>query len=380
MNPTFTRRQMLLATACTLLTHKAVLAASETSASPHESRTPPSHDSRRYKQWLQRDFLFRIGVALPAFQMSEDRLWIAYVLRRLFWRDLGLAERPDLPITMPRFFWPRGYELPSFDVTGLSQQLAALRQPQPEPWCGVEHNIHQLTALLHLRPSETALLELAHASSVTWKPVSNAPDQEISDPALYNLLMCLNWHDKAERNLVFSLLLDVPAQDVTPLLEEPNTLLALGLIDNASWQQGNGAFAYAEATDKLLAMLEKRCVSRDALLTALKAPLQDRILAADSDVPDGMLYEPGYLPRQLAEAYIAARRSRCLTTDQLTALVCWQTGFNIATEAVQALDQKLRFEAVRQTLADAVLARRKVNARVTPQTLIHALCTAASAL
>jgi hypothetical protein len=378
MNLTFTRRQMLLATACTLLTHNVVLAAPDTSTSPHESRTPPSTDSQRYRQWLQRDFLLRIGVAMPAFQMSEDRLWIAHVLRRLFWHDLGLSERPDLPITMPRFFWPSGYELPSFDVTGLSKQLAALRQPRPEPWCVVEHNIHQLTALLHLRPSETALIELAYASSVTRHPVSHAPDQEISDPALHNLLMCLNWHDKTERNRVFAILLDVSVRDVAPLLEEPSTLLALGLIDNASWQQGNGAFAYAEATNKLLAMLETRCMSRDALLTALQDAPYDRILVANSDVPDGMLYEPGCLPKQIADAYVAARQSRCLTTDQLTALVGWQAGFSIATEAAHALDQKLRFEAVRQTLADAVLARRRVNARVTPQTLIHALCSAAS--
>ena len=77
-------------------------------------------------------------------------------------------------------------------------------------------------------------------------------------------------------------------------------LLALHLIDNESWHRGNGAFAFATATEKLFAVLEAQYLTHAALLADLQSLPFDRRLLPDSDVTEGMLYE--YLPpRPVAE-------------------------------------------------------------------------------
>ena len=335
----------------------------------------PSHHNLLYRQFLERQFMLRIGAALASLSESVDRWWIAHLLRRYFWRDLGLAARPDLPTELPRFLWPRGYDLPSVDVATMSAQIAALWEPVPDPLCIAERKLLLLETLLHLRPAETVLIELAYAASPDGWPQSESEAFEPDQHALHAVLMCLNWRDVVESDHVFSVLLGVSLQDAAALLDNPATVLAMHLVDNESWHRGNGAFAYATATEKLFAVLEAQYLTHAALLADLQSLPFDRCLLADSDVTEGMLFE--YMPPLVAEAYIAARRSRHLSAPQLAALVHWQTGMAVTTESVLPLASQLDFETVCRELAQAVLDCRKADAVVKPLRLLKALYAAA---
>jgi hypothetical protein len=98
-------------------------------------------------------------------------------------------------------------------------------------------------------------------------------------------------------------------------------------------------------------------------------------LMPDSDVSDGMLCE--YMPPLVADTYVAARQSRCLTAEQLAALVQWQTGVAVTAESVQPLALALEFETVCGVLSQAVLDCRRADAVVKPLTLLTALYAAA---
>jgi hypothetical protein len=265
--------------------------------------------------------------------------------------------------------------LPTVDVAALSAQIAGLWEPVPDPLCIAERKLLLLETLLHLRPAETALIELAYAASPDGWPQSESEAFEPDQYALHAVLMCMNWREVAERDHVFSVLLGVSPQDAAALFDNLATVLALHLIDNESWHRGNGAFAYATATEKLFAVLEAQYLTHAALLADLQSLPFDRSLLPDSDVTEGMLYE--YLPPLVAEAYIAARQSRHLTASQLAALVHWQTGMAVPAESVQTLASQLDFEAVCRVLAQAVLDCRKTDAVVKPLTLLKALYEAA---
>lgn len=334
----------------------------------------PSRHNLMYRQFLERQFMLRVGTSLTTLPESVDRLWIGHLLRRYFWRDLGLHTRPDLPTELPRFLWPRGYELPPVDAVALSEQIEALWEPAPDPPCIAERNLFKLETLLHLQPTETALIELAYAASLDGWPQSESDTFEPDQHALHAILMCLNWRDEAERDHVFSVLLGVSPQDAAALFANPATVLALHLIDNADWHRGNGAFAYAVATEKLFAVLETQYLTHAALLADLQSLPFDRCLLPDSDVSEGMLYE--YMPPFVADAYIAARQSRHLTAPQLAALVHWQTGMAVTAESVQPLASQLDFETACRVLAQAVLDCRRADAVVKPLTLLKALYAA----
>jgi hypothetical protein len=334
-----------------------------------------SRHNLMYRQVLGRQFMLRIGMALAALPESVDPLWIAHLLRRYFWRELGLATRPDLPTELPRFLWPRDFELPPVDVVALSAQIAALWELVPDPLCISERKLLLLKTLLHLRPSETALIELAYAASPDGWPQSQSDAYEADQHALHAVLVSLNWRDMAERNHVFSLLLGVSHQDAAAFFDNPAMVLALHLIDNTSWHRGNGAFAYATATEKLFVVLETQYLTHAALLADLQSLPFDRCLMPDSDVSDGMFYE--YMPPLVADAYVAARQSRCLIAEQLAALVHWQTGIAVTAESVQPLAMALEFETVCGALAQAVLDCRRADAVVKPLTLLTALYAAA---
>jgi hypothetical protein len=335
----------------------------------------PSRHNLMCRQFLERQFMLRIGMALATLPESFDRLWIAHLLRRYFWRDLGLATSPDLPTELPRFLWPRDFELPPVDVVALSAQIGALWEPVPDPPCIAERKLLLLETLLHLQPAETALVELAYAASPDGWPQSQSDAYEADQHALHAVLMSLNWRDAAERNHTFSMLLGVSPEDVAEMFGNPATLLALHLIDNTGWHRGNNAFAYATATEKLFAVLEAQHLTHAAVLADLSSLPFDRCLMPDSDVSDGMLYE--YMPPLVADAYIAARQCRHLTADQLATLVHWQTGMTVTAESVQPLAMALDFVSVYRALAQAVLDCRRADAVVKPLTLLTALYAAA---
>ena len=259
----------------------------------------PSRHNLMYRQFLERQFMLRIGTALVTLPESVDQLWIAHLIQRYFWHELDFPVRPKLPTELPRFLWSKSFRLPEIDLVSLSQKIETLRQQKfdgmPDPLCIAERKLFQLEMLLHLQPTEIALIELAYASSPDGWPQSESEAFEPDRHALHALLMCLNWCDVAERDHIFSILLNVSTFDVAVLFTNPSTLLALHLIDSSYWHQGNGAFAYATATEKLFMVLETQYLTNVAMLADLQSPPFDAALAEDSDVPDVLLHEQ--LPR-----------------------------------------------------------------------------------
>jgi hypothetical protein len=313
-------------------------------------------------------------VALPTLLDTRQRTWIAHLMRRYFWRELGLQSRPELPTEVPMFLWRPDYELPPVDVHALAGSLATIEQTEPAPLCIAERRIALLTELQHLSPTEFALLELAYAAShVGWPSSSEhyATDQH----ALQAVLMCLHWSDLADRNRLFATVLEVSVNDAATLFDAPVSLVVLQLIDADWWHKGGSVLGHATATDKLLALLETPYQTHAALLADLQVVSPDRGLASDSDYPADLLYEE--LPHSVADAYMAARRGHALNAPQLVAVVGWQTGLELAAEVVQPLADKLDFETVLRVLIRATLNCRTSGEPATELRLLQALYAAA---
>lgn len=319
--------------------------------------------------------MLRIGAALATLPESVDRLWIAHLLRRYFWRDLGLDARPDLPTELPRFLWPYGYQLPPVDVVALSARIADLWEPVPDPLCIAERKLMLLETLLHLRPAETALIKLAYAASPEGSPQSESGAIESDHHALHAVLMCLNWRDEAERCHRFSVLLGVSLQDAAALFDNLATVLALHLIDNSNGHKGNGAFAYAAATEKLFAVLETQHLTQDALLADLVVQPFDWPEFPDPDITDVGYYEE--LPPEVAAVCVASNASLPLTAPQLVSAIWWQTCLRLPLEAVQPLDRRLELEAASKAVSSAVVACRRTNRMPADFDILKAIYTAA---
>lgn len=242
----------------------------------------PSRHNLEYRAWLERLFMRRIGMELPTLPDTRQRTWMAYLMRRFFWRELGLQLHPELPTELPMFLWPPDYELPPVDVVAMADSLASIDQTEPAPICIAKRRLALLTELLHLSPAESALLQLAYAACHWGLPTSSesyAADQH----ALQTVLNCLHWRDLVERNHVFAMLLAVSVEDAAALFDAPVSVVALQLIDNDCWHKGRNALAFATATDKLLSLLEAQYQTHAALLADLQMASPDICTAFDSD-------------------------------------------------------------------------------------------------
>jgi hypothetical protein len=335
----------------------------------------PSHHNLLYRLFLERQFMLRIGAALATLPESVDRLWIAHLLRRYFWRDLGLDARPDLPTELPRVLWPYGYQLPSVDMVALSARIAGLCEQVPDPLCISERKLLLLETLLHLRPAETALIKLAYAASPEGWLQSKPEAIESDQHALHAVLMCLNWSDEAERNHRFSVLLGMSLADTEALFDNLATVLALHLLDNSNWHSGNGAFAYAAATEKLFVILETQYLTHEALLADLVVQPFDWPAFPDPDITDVGYYEE--LPPEVAAVCVASNASLPLTAPQLVSAIWWQTCMRLPLEAVQPLDRRLELEAVSKAVSSAVVASRRANRMPADFDILKAIYTAA---
>lgn len=334
----------------------------------------PSRRNLEYRAWLERQFMRRIGVALPTLPDTRQWTWTAHLMRRFFWRDLGLQSRPELPTELPIFLWQPDYELPPVDMAAMADSLATIEQTEPAPLCIAERRIALLTELLRLSPAETALLQLAYAAC-SWGLPTSAENYAADQHSLQAVLNCLHWSDLVERNRVFATLLAVSVEEVAALFDAPVTVVALHLIDNDWWHKGRNALAFATATDKLLALLETQYQTHAALLADLQMAPPDIGVAFDSDYPADLLYEE--LPLSVADAYMAARRGHALNAAQLGALLWWQTGLDLAVEVMQPLAHKLGFETVVRLLIRATLNCRTAGDSVTELRLLQALYAAA---
>lgn len=335
----------------------------------------PSRHNLEYRAWLERLFMRRIGVALPTLPDTRQRTWTAaHMMRRYFWRELGLQSRPELPTELPMFLWRPDYELPPVDVVAMADSLATIEQSESAPLCIAERRMALLTELLHLTPAESALLQLAYAAC-HWELPTSSESYAADQHSLQAVLNCLHWRDLVERNHVFAMLLAVSVEDAAALFDAPASIVALHLIDNESWHKGRNALAFATATDKLLALLETQYQTHAALLADLQMASPDIGAALDSDYPADLLYEE--LPLSVADAYMAARRGHALNAAQLVALVWWQTGLELAAEVAQPLADKLDFETVVRVLIRAVLSCRTSGSSVTELALLQALYAAA---
>lgn len=333
----------------------------------------PSRHNLVYRGWLERRFLLRIGMALPTLPDTRQRTWIAHLMRRYFWRELGLLSRPKLPTKVPMFLWRPDYELTPVDVHALAGSLATIEQTEPAPLCIAERRMELLAELLHLSPAESAVLELVYAASHVGWP-SSSEHYAADKYALQAVLMCLHWSDVADRNPVFAMVLAASVDDAATLFVAPVSLVTLQLIDADWWHKGGSVLGHVTATEKLQALLETPYQTHAALLADLQTALPDHGLAADSDYPADLLYEE--LPQSVADAYMAARRGHALNALQLVAVVWWQTGLELAAEVVQPLADKLDFETVLRVLIRATLNCRTSGEPVTELKLLKALYAA----
>lgn len=299
------------------------------------NRLPSRHDIE-YKQWLERRFLLRIGIGLPKWDDTRRRTWVAHLLEMHFWQELGLPQRPSLDTHIPVFLWSDTYLPPLMDVQALSEQLQRLSLGGSKPLCTIERQLALLEQLLHLDRAEVEFLELAFAKSSIWSSASADVPYPLN--AILGEVLCnLGSANQEKRNFLYSQLLNVPVEELTPVFGRP-ALVAMHLLENESWQEGRPC----EATDKLLSILQGHYLTHAALIEDLKAATPDFAFVLDTNFPMDEFCKGA--PADMVEVFHAARKGDPLSRAQQEALVHWHTGLHTDLSEANSATQLENYE------------------------------------
>lgn len=282
----------------------------------------PSRHNIEYKHWLERRFLLRLGVALPQWDDSRRRTWVAHLLEQYFWKELGLPQRPPFFCwSIPVFLWSDSFCPPPIDVKALAERLQRLSPGESSPLCTAERKFALLEKRLHLERAEVELLQLAFATS--W--LGSSPSQDIAVPlnaVLCEVLSNLGSAIPEERNALYCQLLNVSVEELAPVFDRP-ALVAMHLLEHEDWQEGRPY----EATDKLLSIVQGHYLTHAALIEDLKAAEPSIFVVLDTDFPIDALCEGA--PADIADVFRAARKGHTLSSAQQETLVHWHTGLHV---------------------------------------------------
>lgn len=328
------------------------------------NRLPSRHDLE-YKVWLEKRFLLRIGIALRMWEDTPKRTWIAYLLERYFWTELGMTECPSLNGAVPVFLWDDAYRPPPIDVQGLALRLQSLSLDDSCPTCTVERKIVLLAKLLHLDKIEVEMLRLAFASSSLLAPAS--ADFPYPLNALLEEVLC-HLGSKGPENYrgLYGQLLNASAEELALVVERP-ALVAMHLFENESWQKGRPC----DATDKLLAILQGHYLTQAALIEDLHAASPDSCMVFDIDIPIEHFCEGA--PAAIADVFRAAHKGTTLSRVQQEVLLHWHTGLSVDLTAIHSAAHLENYEQAIQSVIKSTINIRLRGERFCAEQLVNEL-------
>jgi hypothetical protein len=172
-------------------------------------------------------------------------------------------------------------------------------------------------------------------------------------------------------------MLNAPLADVQALFSAPCTLVALRLVDASAFNQRRTLRDVFVLTDEFVTLLETPHRSHEALLASILEPEQDFDLLDDGTVPTSYLYE--IMPSQIAKCYERTALNQPLLSQHVHNLIEWFSGgMSFPPEALQALDSRITFVAIRDAIKRAALACCQANKPLDAHALLKAIYAASA--
>jgi len=129
----------------------------------------PHPENLKFQARSERRAMHRLGKKLTEIvgnPDSEDLQYAAHVVKRYFWKELGLSQPPELATQVPRFLLKPDYKMgPRTDAQELASLLAEVPMPKTPVLCIVSSKLALLQKLLNLPDVAIKFLTLAYANS-----------------------------------------------------------------------------------------------------------------------------------------------------------------------------------------------------------------------
>ncbi len=313
----------------------------------------PHPDNLKFQATEESRAMHRLGTKLTesvGSPDSEDLQYAAHVVKRHFWKELGLPQPPELATEVPRFLLKPDHKMePRTDPQELACQLAKVPVSEAPMLCIVASKLALLQKLLNLSDAAVRFLELAY---------TNSSRHSLTKDLTSGLSLALSYISVAgekHRNRAVAALLNVPLAEVEALFTQPTTLTALRFVDVHVFNQARCLRGVFTLADEFVTLLETPHLSHAAVLARILEPEHDLDTVDDGTTPIGYLYE--IMPSQIAECYERTVLNRPQLHQHIHHLVEWFTGgLSIPAEACYALDSRLTFESIRDAIKRAALA------------------------
>lgn len=335
----------------------------------------PHPENLKFQATEERHAMHRLGTKLAEIvgnPEGEDLQYAAHVVKRHFWKELGLSQPPELATQVPRFFLKPDHKMePRTDPQELACQLAKVPVSEAPVLCIVSSKLALLRKLLNLPDVAIKFLTLAYA---------NSSRHSLTKDLTSGLSLALSYigvEDDLHRNRAVATLLDVPLAEVEALFTPPTTLTALRFVDVHVFNQARCLRSVFTLSDEFVTLLETPHLSHDAVLARILEPEHDLDSVDDGTTPIGYLYE--IMPLQIAECYERTVLNRPLLHQHIHHLVEWFTGgLLLPVETSCALDSRLTFESVRDAIKRTALECCTANRRPDAHAILKALFAASS--
>jgi hypothetical protein len=338
----------------------------------------------------QREFwLKRIGLHVQQLTTEANTPWLARVVQRSFWQELGLDD-PNLAPEInadkqaadehesywhtPIFLWPKDKPFVlKVSIEVMRRGLEKIACTRPSYLSIVEANLRKLKELLNLSEAESKLLTLA------W---CVGKDQERDDKSdlLSALPLCamtiFDDASTAERNTKLATLLDEPVDAVATLFNPCSKLVALRFLDAKPWHEQKTLLDFVQATDEFVDLLETPHRSDAALLAYILEQEHDWLLGPESDNATELITSE-YNGHDVEEAYLHSRFNKPLPARAVCAVAEWFSGMEFDTTLFEPAAKRIDFESIREAVKNAVLECCTADKPVTEFTVLKAIYAAA---
>jgi hypothetical protein len=333
----------------------------------------PHPDNLRFQATEERRAMRQLGTHLAETVGnldSEDLQYAAHVVKRHFWKELGLSQPPELATEVPRFLLKPDHKMePRTDPLELASQMAAVPMRDTSVLCIVASKLALLQKLLNLPDVAIKFLTLAYANSLHHSLTKD------ESSGLSLALSYIGIAGDEHRNRAVAVLLDVPLAEVEALFMPPITVTALRFVDVHVFNQARCLRSVFNLSDEFVTLLETPHLSHAAVLARILEPEHDLDTVDDGSTPIGYLYE--IMPSQIAECYERTVLNRPLQYQHVHHLVEWFTGgLSLPVEACYALDSRLTFESIRDAIKRAALACCTANRPLDAHAILKALFAA----
>lgn len=330
----------------------------------------PHPDNLMFLATEERRAMLRLGTHLTEMVSSpesEDLQYAAHVVKRHFWKELGLSQPPELATEVPRFLLQPDHKMePRTDPLELASQMVAVPMRDTSVVCIVASKLALLQKLLNLPDVAIKFLTLAYANS------SRHSLSKDESSGLSLALSYIGLENDEHRNRAVAVLLEVPLAEVEAMFMPPITVTALRFVDVHVFNQARCLRSVFTLSDEFVTLLEMPHLSHAAVLARILEPEHDLDTVDDGSTPIGYLYE--IMPSQIAECYERTVLNRRLLYQHVHHLVEWFSGgLSLPVEACYALDSRLTFESIRDAIKRAALACCTANKRLDAHAILKAL-------